>query len=131
MKLSTISLVVIFYLTGFAYSESMFRELTASWYSEQSLKSEGTWTKSKGIMANGQKFNEDKLTCATRLFPLGTTLKITNKNNGKSVCAVVTDRIGKRFANSRIDLSKGAFKRIANLDDGLCPVVVDVISIKE
>jgi len=130
MKLLKVAICLVgcvFYLNGFAYPEvKSCGGIKASWYSEKSLKSEGTWTKSKGIMANGQSYNENYLTCATRLFPLGTTLRVTNTNNKKSVYVKVTDRIGKRFANSRIDLSKTAFSRIAKLNDGLCPITVEV-----
>lgn len=98
--------------------------LTASWYSEASLKKEGTWKTSKGIMANGKKFDETKLTCATRKYPLGSKLHVTNHSTGLSVTVIVTDRIGKRFANTRIDLSKAAFKKIASLDKGLVKVEV-------
>lgn len=96
--------------------------LTASWYSEASLKQEGTWEKSKGVMANGQRFDETDYTCATRLYPLGTILKISH--NGKTVYCEVTDRIGKRFAKTRIDLSKAAFQQIASLKQGLVEVEV-------
>jgi rare lipoprotein A len=101
--------------------------LQASWYSIESLKKEGTYKYSKGVMANGKYFNDNNLTCATRLFPLGTLLCITNANNEKSVVVKTTDRIGKRFAKTRIDLSKGAFSQIANLDRGLIPIKVEVI----
>lgn len=104
-------------------------ELKASWYSNQSLVKEGTWKRSGGIMANGRRFDENALTCATRLYPLGTHLLITNLDNGKSVTVKVTDRIGKRFAKTRIDLSKGAFKRIANLKKGLIPIKVNEFNI--
>jgi len=101
--------------------------LTASWYSEASLKKEGTWKTSKGVMANGKQFNENALTCATRDFRLEETLKITNINNNKSVIVKVTDRIGKRFAGKRIDLSKAAFNQIANLKQGIISVKIEAI----
>lgn len=101
--------------------------LKASYYSLASLKAEGTTKFSKNIMANGKLFDENALTCACRLYPLGTTLKITNLKNKKSVVVKVTDRIGKRFATSRIDLSKAAFERIAELRQGLVEIGVEVI----
>ena len=98
--------------------------LKASWYSIESLKQEGTYRYSKGVMANGKLFKDDNLTCACRLYNLGDILLITNISNGKSINVVVTDRIGKRFAKTRIDLSKGAFKQIANLKQGLINIKV-------
>jgi rare lipoprotein A len=101
--------------------------LDASWYSTESLKREGTYKQSKGIMANGKVFKDNALTCACRLYPLKTKLRITNIDNGKSVVVVVADRIGKRFAKTRIDLSKGAFEQIAELKQGLVKIKVEVI----
>jgi rare lipoprotein A len=78
-------------------------------------------------MANGHLFSDDKLTCATRLYNLGTILRVTNISNGKSVIVKVTDRIGKRFAQTRIDLSKSAFQSIADLKQGVIPVSVEEV----
>ena len=101
--------------------------LTASWYSIDSLKKEGTFKYSKGVMANGKVFNDNNFTCACRLYPLGSILRITNLSNGKSVEARVTDRIGKRFANSRVDLSRSAFLKIADLKQEIVKVSVEQI----
>ena len=101
--------------------------LDASWYSIESLKREGTYKYSKGVMANGCLFSDSGLTCANRLYPLGTYLKITNTRNGKSVICKTTDRIGKRFAETRIDLSKRAFSEIADLKCGVIPITVEVV----
>lgn len=103
------------------------QELTASWYSVESLKQEGTWAYSNGRMANGNIFSDSKYTCATRLYPLGTLLDIYNPISHKGVVVKVTDRIGKRFAKTRIDLSKKSFESIARLDNGLIKVNVQRI----
>ena len=76
-------------------------------------------------MANGTLFVDDNLTCATRLYPLGTILRITNLDTKRSVEVKVTDRIGKRFTYKRIDLSKGAFSKIADCKQGLVQVRVE------
>jgi rare lipoprotein A (peptidoglycan hydrolase) len=101
--------------------------LQASWYSVASLQKEGTWKHSKGVMANGELFNESNFTCATRLYPLRTLLLVTNIQNGRTCVVRVTDRIGKRFATKRIDLSKAAFAKIASLQQGLVSVKVEVV----
>lgn len=103
-------------------------QIKASWYSVESLKREGSWKIWKGVMANGERFNDDGYTAASRLHNLGTMLVVTNINNGKSVVVKVTDRIGKRFAKTRIDLSKRAFSEIAMLKQGLVPVRIEVLS---
>ena len=98
-----------------------------SWYSIASLKAEGSWKIWKGVMANGQRFSDDGLTCAARMFPLGSELLITNIHNGRSVKVTVTDKIGKRFAQTRIDISKRAFSQIADLKQGLVACKVERI----
>ena len=102
-------------------------ELKASWYSVESLKKEGTWKTSHGIMANGKEFNDEGKTCASRDYPLGTKVKVTNTQNGRSVFVEVTDRIGKRFKGKRIDLSEGAFAQIADCKQGIVNVNVEVV----
>lgn len=82
-------------------------------------------------MANGHRFDERQLTCATRLYPLGSKLQVTNKDNHKSVIVTTTDRIGRRFATKRIDLSPSAFSRIANLQQGIVPVQVKELKWKK
>jgi rare lipoprotein A len=111
---------VISLLTGCSFAD----EVKASYYSNASLKKEGTWKNGETLMANGHRFDEKAMTCACRLYPLGTMVKVTNKETGKFVIVKVTDRIGKRFANTRIDLSKGAFARLASLKQGLINVTV-------
>ena len=103
------------------------QDLKASWYSVESLKREGTFKYSHGIMANGRRFKDEEKTCATRLWPLGTIVRVTHIKTKKSVIVKVTDRIGKRFAKTRIDLSKSAFQEIAILKEGLINVTVERI----
>ena len=106
------------------YSTSAQAGLEASWYSVESLKKEGTFKTSHGIMANGKKFNDSALTCACRIYPLGARIMVTNLKNNKSIIVKVTDRIGKRFAKSRIDLARDVFAEIANLRQGIIPIRV-------
>lgn len=101
---------------------------TASWYSEASCKREGTsgvWT------ASGERFYDDGLTCAMpdrAMF--GKYVKVTNLANGKSVVVKVNDYgPNKKLVKQGrvIDLSKGAFLRIASLRSGLIKVSVEVL----
>ena len=82
------------------------------------------------MMANGKVFNENALTCATRLYPLGTILRISSSAYGKSVICKVTDRIAKKYATTRIDLSLAAMSTLGGkqaLDAGLVKVQVERI----
>ena len=64
-------------------------------------------------MANGQKLDNQKQTCAHRTLPFGTILKVTNLKNQKWVEVVVTDR-GPHKKSRHIDLTKKSFMEIAH-----------------
>jgi rare lipoprotein A len=77
--------------------------------------------------ANGERFDQAKLTAAHRTLTFGTRLKVTNTQNSKSVVVRVNDR--GPFAKGRIiDLSSSAFKTIASLNAGVIPVRIEVIN---
>ena len=71
---------------------------------------------------NGEIYTHSKMTCASNLFPIGTKLKVTNVKNGKSVVVKVNDKGG--MGKYTIDLSKGAFQKIANLKSGIIEIEV-------
>ena len=124
----TIILILLIVIGIWGKARASEVTLTASWYSVESCKREGT----SGIMANGRKLNDEKFTCASWDYPFGTILKITNLRSGKCVLAVVTDRgpSKKLYRKGRIlDLSKSAFSQIANLKQGLVPVKIEVIKL--
>ena len=76
--------------------------------------------------ANGERISPHKMTCAHKTLPFGTMVKVTNKNNNKSVVVKVTDR--GPFGKGRIvDLSWGAAESIDMLIAGVVPVVIEVI----
>lgn len=79
----------------------------------------GNYTKS------GEIFDKNKLTCASNKFPLGSILKITNKENGKSVVVRCNDTGS--MPMHVIDLSEGAFKKIADLKTGRVKVQIKII----
>lgn len=76
--------------------------------------------------ADGSIFNQNKLTAASNIYKLGTLVTVKNKKNGKSVTVKITDRLAKNKGH-RIDLSKAAFKNIADLKTGLVDVEVHEI----
>lgn len=98
----------------------------ASWYSYESAIKEGN----PGITANGEKMVNQGMTCAVRSRRFGTRYKVTNLENGKSVIVRHNDYgPGKKPASRGviIDLSVGAFKKIANPKDGLAKVKIEEI----
>lgn len=132
--LLTILLVGAILLAKGCNSDPVWAEeiiLKASWYSIESLKKEGTYKYSKGRCADGSIFNENDFTCASRLFPLHCYLRITELKTGRTVIVKVTDRIGKRFAKTRIDLSRSAMEALGGkqaLIQGLIQVRVERIN---
>ena len=88
----------------------------ASWYGE----------KHRGLlMANGHRFNPDKLTGASLFFDFGTKVIVTHAN--RSVVVEITDRgPAKRLVDEgrKIDLSRAAFAKLADPDLGLIAVTV-------
>ena len=79
-------------------------------------------------MASGGVFNMWSMTCASNKYPLGTRLKVTNPENDKSVEVIVTDRGGFGKYGRILDLSKGAFAKIASVSKGVITVVINKIT---
>ena len=106
------------YAEGLSLSKGNTIRGVASWYSKVD----------PGILrttANMEIFNDQKLTCAMWGVPFNTMIKITNLANGKSVVVRVNDRGPAERLVERgrvIDLAKGAFFRIAELEEGLIPI---------
>ena len=72
-------------------------------------------------MANGRPMNPSAMTTAHPSLPLGTRVHVTNQANGRSVVLVVADR-GPYHGGRVLDLSAGAFARIASLGQGVASV---------
>ena len=51
-------------------------------------------------------------------MPCGTMLRVTNRANGKSVVVRVNDKGPNGKPGYILDLTYGAFEKIANIDDG-------------
>jgi rare lipoprotein A len=76
-------------------------------------------------MANGQPFDPDKLTAASWFYDLGTKVVVTHEN--RSVIVEITDRGPAKFLlkeGRKIDLSRAAFAKLADLDLGLIDVTI-------
>ena len=75
-------------------------------------------------MANGQRFDESKLTAASRTLPLGTRVKVTSLRNQKSVIVTITDR-GPAVKTRVIDLSTAAARALGMISRGVDKVRVE------
>jgi len=86
----------------------------------------GSHYKTKRKTANGETFNMHAMTCAApKKFKFGTKLKITNIENNKSVIVRVNDRGA--FHHHNIDLTHGAFNKIAKHKDGRIKIKIQII----
>ena len=77
-------------------------------------------------VASGGWFNPNAMTAAHKTLPFGTKVRVTNKNNGKSVVVTINDR-GPYVAGRVIDLSKAAAHAISMQGSGVVPVSVAVL----
>ncbi len=72
--------------------------------------------------ASGVRFSNSQPMAAHPSLPLGTQVRVTNRNNGRSVVVRVVDR-----CSCSIDLSQAAFRQIGSLGAGRVPVRVEVL----
>ncbi len=87
----------------------------ASWYG---ARHDGLRTSS------GALFDQDGMTAASRSIPLGSRVRVTMHETGRSVVVLVNDRMGGRSAI--IDLAKGAAREIGLLGRGRGTVSIDL-----
>ena len=77
--------------------------------------------------ASGEVFDERKLVAASRTLPLGSVVRVTNLENGRTIRLRIIDR-GPYGRNHRkgciIDVSKGAARRLHFIRDGIVHVRV-------
>jgi rare lipoprotein A len=76
--------------------------------------------------ANGEIFDQNKLTAAHRTYPFGTLVWVTYLNTGRSVVVRINDR-GPLERNRVIDLSRQAAQELGVLGSGLARVQLEVI----
>ena len=77
--------------------------------------------------ASGETYNMYAMTAASNSHKKGTKLLVTNPKNGKSVIVKVNDTGGFGKYGRTLDLSKGAFSKIADLNSGTCKVTIKVL----
>lgn len=91
---------------------------TASWYGRQF---HGRKT------ASGETFDMNAMTAAHRSLPLNCYIRVTNRNNGKSVVVKVNDR-GPFHGNRVVDLSYGAAKQLDITSAGTAKVSIERVA---
>ncbi len=76
--------------------------------------------------ASGERFNQNALTAAHRTLAFGSTVKVTNTLNNKSVTVRINDR-GPYSKGRIIDLSRAAAQKINMINSGVAPVRIQVL----
>lgn len=113
-KLSAIPLNGRFHLS---IPQAMDEYGVASWYGKE---------RAGRLTASGEPFDIKGLTAAHRDLPLGTTIKVTNLANSRTILLRVNDR-GPGIPGRLIDVSWAAAKRLGFLTTGLTRVRVQVV----
>lgn len=114
--------LLILTLPVLAYAQSPFSQTgEASYYAD---KFHGRTT------ASGEKYDKNAFTCAHLSLPYGTTLRVTNLDNGKSTVVRVNDR-GPFSPNRIIDLSRVAAEQIGMIAAGKAKVKIESVPASE
>ena len=101
-----------------ALAAKAFRQTgTASWY--------GAWHHGK-VTANGEAYDMFAMTAAHKTIPLGSLVKVTRKDTGKSIVVRINDR-GPYKKRRIIDLSYAAAKSLAMKRKGVTRVTIEVV----
>ena len=77
--------------------------------------------------ASGERLCEDSMTAAHRNLPMGTQVRVTNLNNGRSVVVRINNR-GPFIRGRIIDVTKGAARELNMIRSGVVPVEVEVLA---
>ena len=76
--------------------------------------------------ASGEPYDATGLTAAHKTLPLGTRVRITNLDNGRTVVVRINDR-GPFIAGRVIDLSHAAAARLGMTQAGLAKVELEIL----
>jgi rare lipoprotein A len=93
------------------------QEGLASWYGKE---------QHGHLTANGEHFDMYALTAAHKTLHMNTRVRVTRRDNGRSVVVRINDR--GPYSHARIiDLSYAAAKALDMLDRGVAPVLIEVL----
>lgn len=78
--------------------------------------------------ASGEIYDMNQLTAASVDLPLGTTVRVTNLENWKSVVVRINDRMPKNSKGRIIDLSLAGAKAIDMVQSGVVRVRIEALT---
>jgi rare lipoprotein A (peptidoglycan hydrolase) len=79
------------------------------------------------LTASGEVYDMYEMTAAHKTLPLGTTVKVHNLDNGKTITVRINDR-GPYVAGRVIDLSRKAARALGMRENGTAHVRLEVLS---
>jgi len=91
----------------------------ASWYSVKTNYGKRT--------ASGQQLDNSAATAAHKTLPMGSTVRVTNMNNGKAEVVTITDR-GPYIRGRIIDVTVGVAERLGFAARGVAAVKVELLA---
>jgi len=91
----------------------------ASWYSVKTNFGKRT--------ASGQQLDNSAATAAHKTLPMGSTVRVTNMNNGKAEVVTITDR-GPYIRGRIIDVTVGVAERLGFAARGVASVKVELLA---
>ena len=80
-----------------------------------------------GPTASGERFNKNAMTAAHRTLPMGTHVRVTNQNNGRTVILRINDRGPYGNKHRVIDVSEAAARKLGMIEAGVVPVRIEVM----
>ncbi|WP_183801455.1 septal ring lytic transglycosylase RlpA family protein [Rhizobium sp. BK316] len=86
-----------------------------------------SWYALRSKTASGERMNPAIYTAAHRSLAFGTKVKVTNRNNGRSVVVRINDR-GPFIRGRVLDLSRAAAQNIGMVSSGTAKVCYEIIS---
>lgn len=117
-KTYVLALTVFVISCGSRNSGSGYKSTSVSYYAN---KFNGKKT------ASGETYRHSKMTGAHTSLSFGTRVEIVNVENDRSVIITVNDR-GPLKPSRQFDISQGAFKKIANLKEGIVKVKYRILN---
>jgi hypothetical protein len=80
------------------------------------------------VTSDGEIYNHEELTAASKTLPIGSRVRVMNPDNGRAVIMRINDR-GPYVRGRSLDLSSSAAGRIKMTHEGVCRVRVSAVGV--
>ncbi|MGI6485650.1 MAG: septal ring lytic transglycosylase RlpA family protein [Tepidanaerobacteraceae bacterium] len=79
------------------------------------------------VTASGEIFDQNAMTAAHKELKLGTLMRVTNLENGKSAVVTINDR-GPYIEGRHLDVSRAAAQKLGMIEAGIVNVKMEILS---